>query len=159
MAKKKKASAVSRQRSPKTYWKDEVAQILQRLTKASPSAMILVFSSNGDLVFQSKTRLSLDTTSIGALVTAIEGARGELNRLFKIKTDMTNFSQGKQSFWLKALGNWVVVGLNVKASKSLESLYRLLKKHGLDGQDFRRGTSEAFDGLTGVAVEAALKTE
>lgn len=150
-SKKKKTSSKTKLR-----WEDECIENMQSIVKQSKTskAALMVFSTSGDLVFQSGMKTSQDFTSLGALLAGVQGAKIQLDKMLGLQTALMAAGEGKQVYWVEHLNDWMILGLRIPRSARLQNFYKLLKKNKL--QDARVNVSEALDGLAGAAVDAAF---
>jgi len=135
-------------------WNDEASLHVKKLCKNKKSGVILL-SQAGDVVFKAGTGEKIDSLSMGALASAIQEARVQLDRISGVKTKLTIFGDAKTGYWIEPLGSWLVVGIKLPPSAALKAFYKHLKKKSSgSGQ-----TSEALSDLTSAGVDAALRNE
>lgn len=135
-------------------WNDEAALHVKKLCKNKKSG-ILVLSQAGDVVFKAGISDKMDSLSMGALASAIQEARMQLDRISGVKTKITIFGDTKNGYWIEPHGSWLVVGIKLPPTGALRAFYKHLKKKSAGAGQ----TSEALSDLTSAGVDAALRNE
>jgi hypothetical protein len=136
----------------KLSWHDEGVFLAKKLCKSKKTGL-LVLTQAGDVVIKAGAAEKLDHTSIGALASAFEGARMQMDRLCGMKTKMTVLGDIKAGLWVEPIASWLVIGLRMPKNAGLQKLYKHLKKKS-DKSSSR--SLEAFAGLSDAGVDAAL---
>jgi len=147
MAKKKPSKT-------KISWNDEASLHVNKLCK-NKKCGILVLSQAGDVIFKAGIAEKIDAISVGALSSAMQEARMQLDRITGVKTKLTIFGDAKNGYWIEPLGSWLVVGIKLAPSAALKAFYKHLKKKSAGAGQ----TSEALSDLTSAGVDAALRNQ
>jgi hypothetical protein len=136
----------------KLSWHEEASVLAQKICKSKKSGLI-VLTQSGDAILKAGAAVKLDHTSIGALASAMDGARQQMDRLCGLKTKISLFGDVKSGCWVEPVQTWLVIGLRLPKSATLEKLYKHLKKKS---EKSGSKASEALAGLSDAGLDAAL---
>lgn len=149
MAKKARKSATSSK--SKSDWRTELVQTFRKHLK-SGSARLVVLSQYGDLLLSSHNDLKVDTTSLGSLLSSLDGACRSTATLLKVKASRIQ----TEGFWLERIHDHaLLLGVKCAPSDQVVAATKKSLKHLLSATS--SSSHEALEGLTPAGVDGVWK--
>lgn len=141
-------------------WHEEGEYLLKAYLKKvkSPKGRMLVLTHYGDILLNSGNPLNIDSTSLGSLLSALEGTAEGLNKILRTKAQVVHLGDSKTGCWLEMSGDGsLLFGWAVKhQAKELKAIQKHLKTRP---QSTSRSGAEALGDLDASSVEATLGKE